>query len=185
MYKLDLEKAKEPEIKLPTSIGSYKKQGNSRKTSTSASLTMIKPLCGSQQTGKFLEMGILDHLICLLRNLYAGQEATVRTGHGTSNWFKTGKGVCQGYILSPCLFNLYVECIIWNARLDESQAWIKTAGRNINKLRYADDTILLAEREEELKTLDQSQRGEWKGWIKIQHSKKRRSRHLVPSLHGK
>ena len=112
MYKLDLEKAKEPEIKLPTSVGSYKKQGNSRKTSTSASLTMIKPLCGSQQTGKFLEMGIPDHLDCVLRNLYAGQEATVRTGHGTSNWFKIGKGVCQGYILSPCLFNLYVECII-------------------------------------------------------------------------
>ena len=112
MYKLHLEKVEEPEIKLPTFIGSQRKQGNSRKTSTSASLTMIKPLCGSQQTGKFLEMGILDHLICLLRNLYAGQEATVRTGHGTSNWFKTGKGVCQGYILSPCLFNLYVECII-------------------------------------------------------------------------
>ena len=130
-----------------------------QKKSTSASLTTIKPLCGSQQTGKFLEMGIPDHLICLLRNLYTSQEATVRTGHGTTNWFKIGKGVCQGYILSPCLFNLYVECIIWNARLDESQAWIKTVGRNINKLRYADDTILLAEREEELKTLDQSERG--------------------------
>ena len=170
MYKLDLEKAKEPEIKLPTSVGSYKKQGNSRKISTSASLTMIKPFCGSQQTGKF-EMKIPDHLIHLLRNLYASQETTVRIGHGTTNWFKIGKGVCQDYILSPCLFNLYVECIIWNTRLDESQAWIKTAGRNINNLRYADDTILLAEREEELKSLNQSERGECKGWIKIQHSK--------------
>ena len=86
MFKLGLEKAEEPEIKLPTSVGSYKKQGNSRKTSTSASLTMIKPLCGSQQTGKFLEMGIPDHLNCVLRNLYAGQEATVRTGNGTTDW---------------------------------------------------------------------------------------------------
>ena len=118
--------------KLPTSS---KKQENSRKTSTSASLTMIKPLCGSQQTGKFLEMGIPDHLICVLRNLYAGQEATVRTGHGTSNWFKIGKGVCQGYILSPCLFNLHAEYLIQNAGLDESQAGIKIVERNINNLR--------------------------------------------------
>ena len=97
-------------------------------------------------------MGIPDHLSCLLRNLYAGQEATVRTGHGTTDWFQTGKGVCQGYILSPC-FNLYAEYIIQNARLDEAQAGIKIAGRNINHLRYADDTTLMAESEEELKSL--------------------------------
>ena len=98
-------------------------------------------------------MGIPDHLICLLRNLYAGQEATVRTGHGTTEWFKIGKGVRQGCILSPCLFNFYAEYIMRNAGLDEAQAGIKIAGRNINNLRYADDTTLMAESEEELKTL--------------------------------
>ena len=98
-------------------------------------------------------MGIPDHLTCLLRNLYAGQEAKVRTGHGTTDWFQIGKGVCQGCILSPCLFNLYIECVMRNARLDEAQAGIKIAGRNINNLRYADDTTLMAEREEELKSL--------------------------------
>ena len=97
-------------------------------------------------------MGIPDHLTCLLRNLYAGQEATVRTGHGTANWFQTGKGVCQGCILSPCLFNLYAEYIMKNAGLDKAQAGIKIAGRNINNLRYADDTTFMAERKEELKT---------------------------------
>ena len=95
-------------------------------------------------------MGIPDHLTCLLRNLYAGQEATVRTGHGTIDWFKTGKGVPQGCILSPCLFNFYAEYTMRNARLDESQAVIKTAGRNINNLRYVDDTTLMAESKEEL-----------------------------------
>jgi len=99
------------------------------------------------------EMGIPDHLICLLRNLYAGQEATVRIRHGTTNWFQTRKGVCQGYVLSPCLFNLYAENIMPNARLDEAQAGIKIAGRNINNLRYADDTTLVAESKEELKSL--------------------------------
>ena len=98
-------------------------------------------------------MGIPDHLTSLLRNLYAGQEATVRTGHGTIDWFQIGKGVSQGCILSPCLFNLYAEYILWNARLDEAQAGIKIAGRNINNLRYADDTTLMAESEEELKSL--------------------------------
>ena len=97
------------------------------------------------------EMGIPDHLTCLLRNLYAGQEATVRTGHGTTDWFQTGKGVHQGCILSPCLFNLYAEYIMRNAGLDESQAGIKIAGRNINNLRYADDITLMAESDEELK----------------------------------
>ena len=98
-------------------------------------------------------MGKPDHLICLLRNLYAGQEATVRTGHGTTDWFQIGKGVCQNCILSPCLFNFYAEYIIRNAELDEAQAGIKIAGININNLRYADDTTLMAESEEELKSL--------------------------------
>ena len=98
------------------------------------------------------EMGIPDHLICLLRNLYAGQEATVRTGYGT-DWFQIGKGVPQGCILSSCLFNLYAEYIMRNAGLEEAQAGIKIAGRNINNIRYADDTILMAESEEELKSL--------------------------------
>ena len=96
-------------------------------------------------------MGIPDHLICLLRNLYAGQEATVRTRHGTVDWFQTGKGICQGCILSLCLFNLYAEYIIGNAGLDEAQTGIKIAGRNINNLRYANDTTLMAESEEELR----------------------------------
>ena len=98
-------------------------------------------------------MGIPDHRTCLLRNLYAGQEATVRTGHGTTDWFQIGKGVCQSYTLSPCFFNLYAEYIIRNAGLEEAQAGIKIAGRNIKNLRYADDTTLMAESEEELKSL--------------------------------
>ena len=98
-------------------------------------------------------MKIADHLTCLLRNLYTGQEATVRTGHGTTDWFQIGKGICQGCILSPCLFNLYEEYIMRNAVLDDTQAGIKIAGRNINNLRYAEDTTLMAESEEELKSL--------------------------------
>ena len=99
------------------------------------------------------EMGIPDHLTCLLRNLYAGQEVTVRTGHGTTDWFQIGKGVCQGYILSPCLFNLCAEYIMQNAMLDEAPARIKIAGRSINNFRYADDTTYMAEGKEELKNL--------------------------------
>ena len=99
------------------------------------------------------EMGIPDHLTCLLRNLYTGKEVTVRTGHGTTDWFQIGKGVCQGCILSPCLFNLYADYIMRNTRLAEAQAGIKNAGRNISNFRYADDTTLMAEREEELKNL--------------------------------
>ena len=103
---------------------------------------------------KFLkEMGISDHLACLLRNLYAGQETTVRNGHGTTDWFQIGKGVRQGCILSPCLFNSYAEYIMRNTGLEEAQAWIKIAGRNINNVKYADDTTLMAESEEELKSL--------------------------------
>ena len=97
-------------------------------------------------------MGIPDYLICLLRNLYAGQEATVRTGHGATDWFQIGKGVCQGCVLSPCLFNFYAEYIMWNAGLDVAQAGIKIAGRNINNHRYTDDTTIMAESEEELKS---------------------------------
>ena len=155
MFKLVLEKAEEPEIKFPTSAGSWKEQESSRKISISALLTMPKPLTVwiiiNWEILK--EMGIPDHLTCLLRNLYAGQEATVRTGHGTPDWFQIGKGVRQGCILSPCLFNLYAEHIMPNAGLDEAQAGIKIVGRNINNLRYADDTALMAQSEEELKSL--------------------------------
>ena len=122
---------------------------------------MAKPLCGSQQTVGTKEMEIPDHLPCLLRNLYAGQEAMVRARHGTMDWFKIGKGIRQGCILSPCLFSLYAEYIMQDARLDEAQGGIKTAGRNINNLRYTDDIILMAEIEEELKSLlKKSERGE-------------------------
>ena len=117
------------------------------------------------------EMGIPDHLTCLLRSLYAGQEATVRTGHGTTDWFQIGKGVCQGCILSPCLFNLYAEYIMGNAGLEEAQAGIKLAGRNISNLRYADDTTLMAESEEELTSLLKKVKEEsGKTWLKAQHS---------------
>ena len=165
MFKLVLEKAEEPEIKLPTSTGSSKEQESSRKTSISSLLTIPKPLTvvDHNKLWKILkEMGIPDHLNCLLRILYAGQEAMVRTEHGTTDWFQIGKGVCQGCILSPCLFNLYAEYIMRNTGL-EAQAGIKIARRNINNLRYADDTALMAESEEELKSLlmlDESERGE-------------------------
>ena len=111
-------------------------------------------------------MGIPDHLTCLLRNLYAGQEATVGTGHETTDWFQIGKGVHQGCMWSPCLFNLYAEYIMQNARLDEAQAGIKIARRNINNLRYADDTTLMAEREKELKSLLMKVKDECKSWLK-------------------
>ena len=144
MFKLVLEKAEEPEIKLPTSAGSWKKLESSRKTSTSALLSMPKPLTvWITINWKILkDIGIPGHLTCLLRNLYAGQEATVRTGHGTTDWFQIRKGVHQGCILSACLFNLYAEYIIRNAGLDEAQAEIKIAGRNINNLRYDDTTLM-------------------------------------------
>ena len=145
----------EPETKLPTSAGSSKKQESSRKTSISALLTMPKPLpVWITINRKILkEMGIPDHLTCLLWNLYVGQETTLRTGHGTINWFQIGKGVCQGCILSPCLFNFYAEYIMRNAGMEETQAGMTIAGRNINNLRYADDTTLMAESKEKLKSL--------------------------------
>ena len=142
MFKLVLEKVEEPEMKLPTSAGSWKNQESSRKTSISALLTMPKPLTVwiTINCGKFWKkMGIQDHLICLLRNLYAGQEATVRTAHGTTDWFQIGKGIHQGCILSPCLFNLHAEQIMRNSGLEEVQSGIKTPGRNISNLRYAED----------------------------------------------
>ena len=155
MFKLVLEKAEEPELKLATSAGSWKKQESSRKMSISALLTMSKPLTvDHNKLWKILrEMGIPDHLTCLLRNLYADQETTVRTGHGTTDWLQIGKGIYQGCISSPWLFNLYAEYIMRNTGLEEAQAGIKIAGRNINHLRYADDTTLMAENEEELKSL--------------------------------
>ena len=128
-------------------------------------------------------MGIPDHLTCLLRNLYAGQEATVRTGHGTTDWFPIGKGVHQGCILSPCLFNFYAEYIMRNAGLDEAQARIKIARRNINNLWYADDTILMAETEELKSLLMKVKEESEKVGLKL--IRKLRSWHLVPSLHGK
>ena len=140
---------------MPISAGSSKKQESSRKTSISA-IEYAKAFdsVDHNKLWKILkEMGIPDHLTCLSRNLYAGQEATVRTGHGTTDWFQIGKGVHQGCILSPCLLNLYAEYIMRNSGLEEAHAGIKIAGRNINNLRYADDTILMAESEEELKSL--------------------------------
>ena len=115
-------------------------------------------------------MGVPDCLTCLLRKLYAGQEATVRTLHGTTGWFKIGKGTLQGCILSSCLFKLYAENIMRDAGLDELQAGIKIAGRNINNLRHADYSILMAESEEELKGLLMIVKGEWENWLKAQHS---------------
>ena len=167
MFKLVLEKAEEPEVKLPTSAGSWKKQESSRKT-ISALLTVPKPLT------------VWVTINC---DLYAGQEATVRTGHGTTDWFQIGKGVCQGCILSPCLFNFYAEYIMRNTELEETQAGIKIAGRTISNLRYADDTTLMAESEEELRSLLMKGKEE-RDKVGL-NLRKRRSWHPVPSLHGK
>ena len=130
-------------------------------------------------------MGIPDHLTCLLRTLHAGQEATVRRGHGTTDWFQIGKGVLQNCILSPCLFNLYAEYIMRNSGLEEAQAGIKIAKRNINNLRYADDTTLMAESEEELKSLLIKVKEESEKVGLSPTFRKQRSWHLVSSLHGK
>ena len=147
---------KSTEIKLPTSAGSQIKQGNYRRTFTSALLSTVKPLTGVDQNTEWKilkEMGISDHLTCFLINWCAGQETTGRTGHGTMNWFNIGKGVCQGCTLSPCSLNLYAEYIMQNVSLNEAQDGIKTARRNTNNLRYADDITLMAESKEELKNL--------------------------------
>ena len=150
MFKLDLEKAEAPEIILPTSVGSSKKQ-EFQKNIYFCFIDYAKAFdcVDHNKQWKILnETGISDHLTCRLRNLYAGQEATVKT----TDWLQIRKGVRQGCILSPCLFNLYTEYIMWNAGLDEAQAWIKIAGRNINNLRFADDTTLMAESKKELKS---------------------------------
>ena len=173
MFKLVLEKAEEPEIKLPTSAGSSKKQESSGKTSTFALLTMPKPLTVwiTKSCGKFLKRGIPDHLTCFLRNRYAAHEATVKSGHGTTDWFQIGTGVCQGCILSPCLFNLYAEYIVRNVRLNEAQTGIKIDGRNINNLRYADDTTPYGRKQRRPKEPpDESIEGKWKSWLKACHS---------------
>ena len=168
MFKLYLEKAEEPETKLSTSVGSSKKQESSRTTSTSISVTMPKSLCGYNKLWKILkDMGIPDHLTCLLRNLYAHQEATVRTGYRTTAWFQIRKGVHQGCIVSPCLFNFHAGYIMWNARLAEAQAGIKTVRRNINNLRWYHP---YGRRWRTKETLDECERGEWKSWLKTQHS---------------
>ena len=155
MFKLVLEKAEEPEIKLPTSAGSWKKQ-EFQKNIYFCFIDYAKAFdcVDHNKLWKILkEMGIPDQLTCLLRNLYADQEATVRTGHGTTHWFQIRRGVHDVCMLSSCLFNLYAEYIMRNAGLDESQAGIKIAGRNINNLTYAYDTTLMAESEEKLKNL--------------------------------
>ena len=187
MFKLDLEKPEEPEIKLLTFVGSSKKQKSSRKTFTFALLTMPKPLTVWITTNwKILrQMGIPDHLTCLRRDLYADQEATVRTGHGTTDWFQIGKGVHQGCILSACLFNLYTECIMRNTGLDEAQDGIKIAGRNIHNLRYADDTTLMSESKEELKILLIKVKEESENIGLKLNIQKTKIMALVPSLHGK
>ena len=158
MFKLDLEKAEEPEIILPTYIHwIIKKAREFQKNIYFCFIDYAKAFdcVDHNKPWKILqEMGIPDHLTYLLRNVFAGQEATVRNGHGTTDWFQTGKKLCQGCILSPCLFNFfYAEYIMWNARLDEAQAGIKIAGRNINNFRYPDDTTLMEESGEELRNL--------------------------------
>ena len=148
-------KAEEPEVQLPTSIGLSKKR-EFQKNIYFCFIDYAEAFdCVDHRKlwNILKEMGTPDHLTCLLKNLYAGQEATVRTGHGTTDWFQIGKGVCQGCILSPCLFNFYAEYIMRNTGLEEAQAGITIARRNINNLRYADDTTLMAESEEELKSL--------------------------------
>ena len=154
-FKLDLEKAEEPEIKLPTSTGSLKEPEFQKNIySCFTDYTKDFDCVDHNKLWKILqEMKLPDHLTCLLWNLYASQEATVRTGHGKIDWFQIGKGVHQGCILSPCLFNLYAEYIIWHVRLDDSQVGIKIVRRNINNLRYADATTLMEKSEEELKSL--------------------------------
>ena len=156
MFKLDLEKAEEPEIKIANIHWIIKKAREFQKNIYFCFTDYAKGFdCvhHNKLWKNLKEMEMANHLTCLLRNLYAGKEATVRTRHGTTGWFQIGKGVCQGCILSPCLFNLYAEYIMRNARLHEAKAGIKIDGRSINNLRYADDTTLMAESEKELQSL--------------------------------
>ena len=184
MFKLDLEKAEEPEIKLQHPWD-HQKTKEFKKNIYFCFIDYAKAFdcVDHNKLWTFLkEMVISDHLICLLRNLYAGQEVTIRIGHRTTDWFQIGKGVHQGCILSPCLFNLYAEYIMRNAGLDEAQAGIKIAGRNIDNLRYADDTTLMAD-SEELKSLLMKVKEERKSWLKAQHSENKnhgiRSHHFM------
>ena len=147
MFKIDLEKTEEPEIKIANICWIIEKAREFQKNMYFCFIDYVKAFdcVDHNELWKiFQEMGIPDHLTCLLRNLYAGQEATVRTGHGTTDWLQIGKGVRQGCILSPCLFNIYAECIMRTIGLDEAQAGIMVSGRNVNNLRYADDTTLMA-----------------------------------------
>ena len=187
MFKLDLEKAEEPEIKLPTYAGSSKKKESSRKTYISVLLTMPKlRQCGPQQTLQNSSRGgntrppdlPLEKSVCKSGN-------NIRTGHGTTDYFQIRKGVHQSCILSPCLFNLYEEYIMRNAGLDEAQARIKIAGRNIKNIRYADDTNLMAESEEELKSLLMKEKEESEKCGLKFNIQKTKLWYLVPSLHGK
>ena len=185
MYKLGLEKAEEPEIKLPKYVGSEKAREFQENICFIDYAKAFHCVDYIKLWEILEEMGIADHLTCLLRNLYAGQEATVRTRHETMDWFKIRNGVWKGCILSPCLFNFFAESILWNAGLDESQVGIKIARRNINNLRYANDTTLIAESEEELKSLlmkvkEESGKLAWNSTLKEPISW-----HLLPSLHGK
>ena len=189
MFKLDLKEAEEPEIKLSTS----KKQEIIKKSKRVPENIYF---CFTDHAKAFdcvdhnklwkilQEVEIQDHLTCLLRTLYADEEAIDRTGYGTTDWFQIGKGVHQGCILSPCLFNLYAECNMRHAGLDEAQAGIKIARRNMNNLRYADDTTLMAESEELKSLLMKVKEESEKVGLKL-NNRKLRSWHLVPSLHGK
>ena len=172
IFQLDLEKSEEAEIKLPTSVGSSKKQGSSRNTS-SALLTMPKLLTvDHNKLWKILqEMGTADCLTCLLRNMYAVQEATVRMGHGTTDWFQIGKGVRQGCILSPCLFNWYTEYIMRKCWAGWSTSWNQDCQEKYQQpqiCRWQHPYSRKRKRTKEL--LDASERGEWKSWLKTQHS---------------
>ena len=161
MFKLDLGKAEEPEIKFLCWIIEKAREFQKNIDSCFIDYANSFDCVHHNKLWKIIqEIGIPDHLTCLFRNLYAGQEATVRTGHGTTDWFQTGKGVCQGCLLLPCLFNFYAEYIMRNTGLEEAQAGLKTAKRNINNLRYADDTTLMAENEELADPLNKSERRE-------------------------
>ena len=187
MFKLDLEKAEESEIKLPISVGSLKEK-EFQKNIYFCFVDYAKAFdcVDHNRPWKILQqMGIPDHMTCLLRNLYPGQEATVRTGHRTTDWFQIGKGIHQGCILSPCLFNFYAGYIVRYAGLEEAQAGIKIAGRNIDSLRYADNTTLMAESEEEPNSLLMKVREESEKAGLNSTFKNLRSGHLFSSLHGK
>ena len=187
MPKLTLEKEEEPEIMLSTSAGSLRKQESSIETSISALLTAkaFDSVDHNKLWKIMKKLEIPDHLSCLLRNLYAGQEATVRTRYGTTDWLQIGKGVHQGCILSHCLFNLYAEFLKRNTGLNEAQAGIKIVRRNISYLRYADDTTLMAESDKELKSLLMKVKEESEKVGLNSTFRKLRSWHLVPSPHGK